>query len=75
MSDEAKGFIPAWDNDAATIAGEMRVLLDVLADTGTSLEGGGGDNFYELWLKSGGREYHIAVTKLPHAEEVRGILS
>jgi hypothetical protein len=60
-----RGFAPRWDNDAATIAGEMRFLLASLTDNGTEIEGGGGDNFYELWLKSGGEEYHLTVTKLP----------
>lgn len=54
---------PKWDNDAGTVAGELRAALSAMKDEGTGIDGGGGDNSYDLWVTIGGYEYVITVRK------------
>lgn len=52
-----------WDNDASTVAGELRELLATMKDEGTHIDSGGGDGVADLWVTIGGIEYAITVKK------------
>ena len=54
---------PEWDKGPLSLAHELRQFLKSVADEGTSIDSGGMDGAADLWVKIGGVEYYIAISR------------